>query len=113
MFARAIAGALFDDFDVSGHVSQTGAKVIHLLYLNGVYIPLSFYFDKLYHAFDEANKDFNRNSLIDVRITHPTSIQFPNIWYNEEGGIGTESPDYEHNESAWRWANPGQSPWQY
>lgn len=116
MFARAIAGALFDDFDVRGHVPETGAKAIHLLYLNGVYIPLSFYFDKLYHAFYEASAEFDRNSLIDVRIKYPDSIAFPKVWPEETGGTAAadgSSPDPSINESAWRAANPGQSPWAY
>jgi hypothetical protein len=43
-FSSAIATALFDDFNMIGTVESSGAKSIHLLDLNGVLFPLSFYF---------------------------------------------------------------------
>lgn len=67
LMARAIAGALFDDFDVDGVVSDSGGKTIHLLYLNGIYIPLSFFYDKLYQAFISGGSD--AGELVQVDIT--------------------------------------------
>lgn len=104
MFARAIAGALFDDFDVKGQVAKTGAKTIHLLNLNGIYIPMSFYYDKLYQAFEYAS--INQRSLVRVTINTPESIQFPYVYPFEGGSI-------ENNEALWREANPDDSPWRY
>jgi hypothetical protein len=40
---QAIASALFDDFNAVG-VKMPGAQAIHLLDLNGVLLPASFYF---------------------------------------------------------------------
>ena len=102
MFARAIAGALFDDFDVEGVVPRTGAKTIHLLNLNGIYIPMSFYYDRLQEAFELGYK----KKPVRVRIKTPPSVQFLQV-YPEEGGT------VDTNESFWRDAHPDESPWHY
>ena len=105
MWARAIAGALFDDFDVSGVVPKTGGQTIHLLYLNGIYIPLSFYYGKLYEAFSQADKENERSGVVGVKINrNPETIKFQYV-YMEEGGTP------ENNEELWRMENPGESPW--
>lgn len=44
MMARTIATALFDDFFEIGEKHNNKLNAIHLLDLNGVYIPLSFFF---------------------------------------------------------------------
>ena len=94
MMARAIAGALFDDFDVSGSVPKSGAQAIHLLHLNGIYIPLSFYYDKLYKAFEYVG---SAPELVRVDIKTPQMILFPT----------------KEDQTAWKEQNPGMSPWVY
>lgn len=94
MMARAIAGAMFDDFDVAGSVPESGAKAIHLLHLNGIYIPLSFYYDKLYKAFQYAG---TASDLIRVNINTPPMILFPD----------------KSDQALWQEQNPGESPWRF
>lgn len=55
MFERAIGSALFDDFEPEDPYDKNGKKkaglrTIHLLYLNGVYIPLSVFYTLLSEA---------------------------------------------------------------
>jgi len=85
-FARAIASALFDDFDIIGE-EQGNLTSIHLMYLNGIYIPLSFYFNLLYKAFKDYSKE-NIDKLITVKIDHPEEIEYPTMKDQE----GVEHP---------------------
>lgn len=76
MFARAISLALFDDFDTIGLAPRNGVKSIHLLYLNGIYFPLSFYYNLLGEAFNEyaINEETDISSLIKVDIDSPKML---------------------------------------
>lgn len=94
-FARAISSALFDDFTTIGEVTEKG-EAIHLLYLNGIYIPLSFYYNLLYKAFDSASKE-RMDKLIQVTIDIPSQIEFPEMEDQEE----------------WQDSHPDQSPWNF
>ena len=78
MFARAISSALFDDFDVVGKEETTSPKSIHILYLNGIYFPMSFYYDLLGKSFEEYNKQEVRR-LIKVDIKRPEKIKFNSL----------------------------------
>ena len=78
MFARAIALALFDDFDTVGTVQKQGTNSIHLLYLNGIYFPLSFYFSLLADAFREFSQTAV-SSLVRVDFNLPNRIMFPTM----------------------------------
>ena len=94
MYARAIASALFDDFDTVGMVEKTGANSIHLLYLNGIYFPLSFFYNLLAEAF----KEYSAASVADivkVSFQIPTSILFKT----------------QEEQSAWQKAHDGESAW--
>lgn len=94
MYARAIASALFDDFDMVGAVEKTGATSIHLLYLNGIYFPLSFFYSLLAEAF----RDYSAASVADivkVSFQIPTSILFKT----------------QEEQSAWQKAHNGESAW--
>lgn len=69
---EAIASALFDDFNVIGK-AESGTQSIHLLYLNGVLMPISFYFYLLGHAiFDAAT----REGVVQVSISTPGQVMF-------------------------------------
>ena len=92
-FARAIASALFDDFKMIGR-KDMGKNTIHLLNLNGIYIPLSFYFHLLHKAFYNAAQD-EISKLIQVDIDLPHGIEFPRL----------------RDERDWRRKNTGKSPW--
>ena len=92
-FARAIASALFDDFKVIGS-KDLGKNTIHLLNLNGIYIPLSFYFHLLYKAFYNAAQE-EISKLVQVDIKLPHGIEFPRL----------------RDERKWRQEHPGESHW--
>jgi len=98
VFARAIASALFDDFTTIGEAmpKNRGAKSIHVLYLNGIYLPISFYFNLLYKAFEAYSKE-SVNKLIRVNINTPREILWPT----------------QTKEEAWKSLHPGVSPWNY
>lgn len=93
MFARAISLALFDDFDTIGTINK-GADSIHLLDLNGIYFPLSFYYDLLGDAFLKYSQEeeVNIKKLISVNFTLPKSILYPTMEEQreaEQNGIHT------------------------
>ena len=94
MYARAIASALFDDFDAIGTVEESGAASIHLLYLNGIYFPLSFFFDLLAEAFNDYS-EASVSDIVKVSFQIPTSILFKKA----------------EDQSAWQKAHKGESAW--
>lgn len=77
-FARTIASALFDDYETIGNVYSHGANSVHLLYLNGIYLPISFYFNLLHKAFLEQSKK-EIDDLILVTLTYPKHIKYPEM----------------------------------
>lgn len=90
---EAIASALFDDFNVVGTVESSGAKSVHLLDLNGVLTPISFYFYLLGQAFDQVSKLEAQDAakdLISVEIDTPDQILYPNKTPDEQRGGGPE-----------------------
>lgn len=86
---KAIASALFDDFNMVGAVETTGAQSVHLLDLNGVLMPVSFYFYLLGQAFQET-ASFKVEDLVSVQIDMPGSILYPSKTAEERHG-GSEA----------------------
>lgn len=80
MFARAIGSALFDDFEPEDpylNNKKSDLRTIHLLYLNGVYVPLSVFYTLLSEAFGNLQEGLNRNELIKVEFNLPDNILYP------------------------------------
>jgi hypothetical protein len=77
-FSRAIALALFDDYDTVGEISEQGTNNIHLLYLNGIYLPISFYFDLLYKAFSNYAQESLEN-VLKVNINYPREVMYSDM----------------------------------
>ena len=79
MFARAIGSALFDDFvpDDPYNRNNSNLRTIHLLYLNGVYIPLSVFYTLLSEAFGGLEDALDKNELIKVEFNLPNNILYP------------------------------------
>lgn len=76
---RAIAAALFDDFNVIGKAAdQSTATSIHMLDLQGIYIPISWFFDMIAKTFRSAQTQVN-NDIVRVTISKPDSILFPTM----------------------------------
>ncbi len=79
MFARAIGSALFDDFEPDDPYKKKGPdlKTVHLLYLNGVYVPLSVFYTLLYEAFGNLQDAMAKDELVAVEFDMPSSILWP------------------------------------
>ena len=79
MFARAISSALFDDFEPDDPYKKKGAgmRTVHLLWLNGVYVPLSVFYSLLAEAFGDLEDSLERDELIKVEFSLPNNILYP------------------------------------
>lgn len=79
MFARAIGSALLDDFEPDDPIEKGkhGLKIIHLLYLNGIYVPLSVFYTLLSKAFSDLENSLERDNLIQVEFELPSDILYP------------------------------------
>ena len=79
MFARAIGSALFDDFEPDDPYKKKGAgmRTVHLLWLNGVYVPLSVFYSLLAEAFGDLEDSLERDELIKVEFSLPNNILYP------------------------------------
>lgn len=69
LLARNVAYLLFDDVDQIGIENQSGTNTLHVMNLNGIYIPISLILFSLADAIDEANESTARN-LIRVTLTN-------------------------------------------
>lgn len=90
LLARNVAYLLFDDVDQIGRINKSGVNALHLLNLNGIYIPISLVLFALADAIRDANTDKVEN-LVRVTITNPR-ILFPKItseikWLNGRPAI--------------------------
>ena len=86
LYARTIATALFDDVTTLKDTKES-PNAIHLLYLNGIYFPMSFYYDLLYRAFNDSAQE-QIDKLVDVEINGSGSILYPKRLKEEEKGEG-------------------------
>ena len=79
MFARTIGSALFDDFEPEDPIERKkdGPKTVHLLYLNGIYVPLSVFYTLLYQAFGDFQDSLDKNELVQVEFNLPENILYP------------------------------------
>lgn len=65
---------LFDDVLTIGKDTKAGNRAIHLMYLDGVYIPLSYMFFLMAESIEEVSQD--PRDIFNV-IINPGKIQFP------------------------------------
>ena len=91
--AHDFAYLLFDDFDTIGKDTGDG-KAIHIMNLNGVLIPLSFFLQIFAQAIETWI--YNPTTIIKVQVSAP-EILFPRM----------------EQQNAWQRANPDKSPWDY
>ena len=73
--AHYIAYLLFDDVEQIGKINQSGSNSLHLMNLNGIYIPLSVILHSLANAIEDV--EANPRRIVNVTITPPKSIIFP------------------------------------
>lgn len=110
LIMQAISGALFDDVDFQGFKSKND-RVIHMLDLDLIQVPLSYYCIALANAIDEARKEveedrdlatsnFNIKQFISINITGlPDEITFKT---KEETKEWAKEKKYEYPESVYR-----------
>lgn len=72
VIATDIANMLFDDVETIGYQSG-GANAIHLMYLNGIYVPLSFLLNELANAIESIAA--NPNQFVNATISAPASLK--------------------------------------
>lgn len=88
--AQDIGAFLFDDIRIIGK-NQNGAKSLHLLNLNGVYIPLSYLMLLLAEAFEAAQKNHYKD-IVNPKIMRKHGILYPT---GGEGHEGEEKWSYQ------------------
>lgn len=94
MFERAIGSALFDDFVPSDPFEdKKGLRIVHLLYLNGIYFPLSVFYSLLSKAFGDFQDSLQRKDLVKVHFKMPKDIKYP----EQED----EEPDLKAGKKPW------------
>lgn len=81
--AQDIGALLFDDIKTVG-ASQEGAQSIHIMNLNGVYIPMSYLMLLLAEAFEMESKN-NYKDIFSPRISRAHGILYP-----EHGADGVD-----------------------
>lgn len=89
---RCITTAFFDDISFQGPTSS-GDNVIHMLTLEGIRIPLSFYCFALANAISKAAEEITSDNLkkyVSISITLPKEIMFP----DKEKVIGFEGKKF-------------------
>ena len=73
--AQDIAMMLFDDYETVGKdLRKTGVKSIHIMDLNGVFLPLSFFLDLMARAIDEIGR--TPEGLVKVEYKTPKKIKY-------------------------------------
>lgn len=91
--ASDIAYFLFDDYEIVGQKSSSNLHQLHIMDLDGLYLPLSFFLYLLADAYGEATMEVTKNpsSLVSVNLSHPEiryPYQFPNTppggWTQEQ-----------------------------
>ena len=66
---------LFDDYETVGKdLRKTGVKSIHIMDLNGVFLPLSFFLDLMARAIDEIGR--TPEGLVKVVYKTPKKIKY-------------------------------------
>lgn len=95
MFAKQIAYFLFDDHQTIGEIQRdVGARSIHMMDMNGVMIPLSFFISLLADSIQYGI--MNPKKIAQVKF-HAPKILFPTMAEQK-----AYTPDKNDPESAWR-----------
>lgn len=99
--AQDIAMMLFDDYETVGKdLQKTGVKSIHIMDLNGVFLPLSFFFDLMARAIDEIGK--TPEELVKVEYRTPKKIKYDTNKEIQQTRARGEAPWASQKEEALR-----------
>lgn len=99
--AQDIAMMLFDDYETVGKdLRKTGVKSIHIMDLNGVFLPLSFFLDLMARAIDEIGR--TPEELVKVEYRTPKKIKYDTNEEIRQARARGEAPWASQKEEALR-----------
>ena len=99
--AQDIAMMLFDDYETVGKdLRKTGVKSIHIMDLNGVFLPLSFFLDLMARAIDEIGR--TPEGLVKVEYKTPKKIKYDTNEEIRQARARGEAPWASQKEEALR-----------
>lgn len=97
--AGEVARFLFDDYATIGNEWKEGANTIHLMLLDGVYMPLSFVLHLLARAMEETVKDEYRQLInVHIAVGQEASVK----WVNENGKFTPPEGYYANPMGVWK-----------
>ena len=106
--ASDIAYFLFDDYEIIGSEQTSSIKQLHVLDLDGVYLPLSVFLKLLADAYDDAANSVlsNPSGIVNVTISSKSSITFDYEYPNtpEEGWKTTHWHQQREDANKWELA---------
>lgn len=99
--AQDIAMMLFDDYETVGKdLRKIGVKSIHIMDLNGVFLPLSFFLDLMARAIDEIGR--TPEELVKVEYRAPKKIKYDTNEEIRQARARGEAPWASQKEEALR-----------
>lgn len=99
--AQDIAMMLFDDYETVGKdLRKTGVKSIHIMDLNGVFLPLSFFLDLMARAIDKIGR--TPEELVKVEYRTPKKIKYDTNEEIRQARARGEAPWTSQKEEALR-----------
>lgn len=103
--ASDIAYFLFDDYEVVGSNQTSSVKQLHVLDLDGVYVPLSVFLQLLANAYDKAEDAALRNpsGIVNVTISSKSAITFDYEHPDTPPGGWTMQQWHQQREDANNW----------
>lgn len=76
LLAQGVAYFLFDDFETIGYEKSRATNYLHLMNLNGVYVPLSFILFLLAEAIDKAKSENMLHRIVNVSVKTPDEVLY-------------------------------------
>ena len=103
--ASDIAYFLFDDYEIVGSNQTSSVKQLHVLDLDGVYMPLSVFLQLLANAYEKAEKTVlsNPSGIVNVTISAKSAILFPETYPNVPNGGWTTQKWHQQRDDANNW----------
>lgn len=95
LLTQYIGQLLFDDIRTIGTINNKGTHTLHLLYLDGIYLPISLLYKILSDSFKSIQSGSAFNGHIKVELEYPSAVMYPkseNDYYNYQ--MWKEQRDY-------------------
>ena len=103
--ASDIAYFLFDDYEVVGSKQTSSIKQLHVIDLDGLYMPLSVFLQLLANAYEDAEKSVlsNPSGIVNVTISSKSSITFDYPFPEAPSGGWQTKHWHQQREDANKW----------